>query len=255
MSPVQSAISQVFPDRVLLRGYSLADLMGRYSFGDVVYLLLAGDLPAGREGQMLEAILVACVEHNINAPSTHTARAVANTGAPVQTAVAAGISAIGEHHGGAGEACGRILQEAIAANPEAAPEDLAAAIVAGFRQAGQRLPGFGHRFHDPDPRACRLLELADQWQISARHVALARAMVDALRRASGRSLPLNVDGALAALISDMGIHWQYGKGIFMIGRIAGLVAHVQEEMVAGKPFGFAERVDIEYIGPSERPLP
>jgi citrate synthase len=255
MFPVQTAISQVFSDRILVRGYSLTAMAGTYSFGDVVYLLMTGELPLGQEGEMIEAILVACVEHSINAPSTHTARAVANTGAPLQTAVAAGVSAIGEHHGGAGEACARLLQETIQAHPTATPDELAARVTADFRQRGQRLPGFGHRFHDPDPRAQQLLALADAKGISSVHVALARAMVTALHEATGRSLPLNVDGALAALLSDMGIGWRYGKALFIIGRTAGLAAHACEEQMTGKPFQFAARVEAEYIGPVERPLP
>jgi citrate synthase len=180
---------------------------------------------------------------------------VANCGAPLQAAVAAGISAIGEHHGGAGEACAKILQEALQVRPTASAEVLAGEIVAEFRAAGQRLPGFGHRFHDPDPRAERLLALAEEWGLSSTHVALARAIVAELKAATGRSLPLNVDGALAALISDLGIDWRYGKALFIIGRTAGLVTHVHEELMTGKPFKFAARVEADYIGPAERPLP
>ncbi|HYN87521.1 MAG TPA: citrate/2-methylcitrate synthase, partial [Ardenticatenaceae bacterium] len=180
-SSVQTAISQVHPDRILVRGYSLADMAGVYSFGDVIYLLITKELPQGREGQLIEAMLVCCAEHSINAPSTHVARAVANCGVPLQSAVAAGVSAVGENHGGAGEACARILQEAVAADGEAPPETVAAAIVADWRRNGRRLPGFGHRFHDPDPRAERLLALADEWGLSGPHVALARAIVAELK--------------------------------------------------------------------------
>ena len=255
MPITKTSISQVYPDRILVRGYSLADLAGQRSFGDVVYLLMTGELPTGREGDLIEAMLVMCVEHNINAPSTHTARAVANCGVPMQSAIAAGISAVGEFHDGAGEACARILQEAIQAEPAASPEQLAAVIATEARESGQRLPGFGHRFHDPDPRAQRLLELGDQWGISGEHVALARAMVQALKAATGRSLPINVDGALAALLSDMGIDWRYGKALFIVGRTAGLAAHVHEEMETGKPFKFAARVQTEYVGAPERLVP
>ncbi|MGH2544884.1 MAG: citrate/2-methylcitrate synthase, partial [Ardenticatenaceae bacterium] len=176
---IETAISRALPDRILVRGYNLVEMAGTRSFGDVVYLLLTGELPTGREGQLVEAILVICAEHSINTPSTHIARATANCGVPLQSAVAAGINAIGEHHGGAGEACARILQETIQSDRAASPEVLAARIVEAFRQAGKRLPGFGHRFHDPDPRTDRLLTLADEWGISGAHVALARALVKA----------------------------------------------------------------------------
>ena len=252
---VQTNIAELHPDRILVHGYNLVEMGGRYSFGDTIYLLLMGELPPGREGDLLEAMLVMTAVHGINSPSTHTARAVANCGVPLQTAVAAGISAIGDHHGGAGEACARILQEAIAAHPDTPLDALAQQIVAEARAQKRRLPGFGHRFHNPDPRAQRLLALADAWGISGRFTALAQAIVAVLRESTGRSLPLNVDGALAALISDMGLHWHNGKTIFILGRAAGLAAHVQEELTYGKPFQFIRGVEVEYVGVGERPLP
>jgi citrate synthase len=230
-------------------------MAGRYSFGATAYLLLKGELPPGREGDLLEAMLVLTAVHGINSPSTHTVRAVANCGVPLQTAVAAGVSAIGDKHGGAGEACARLLQEAVAAQPEAPLALLANQIVAEARANKQRLPGFGHRFHDPDPRAQRLLALAAAWGISGRFTALAQAIVTALQETTGRSLPLNIDGALAALISDMKLDWRMGKAIFILGRTLGFIAHAQEEMATGKPFQFIQNVDVEYVGVGERPLP
>ncbi|MCP4167735.1 MAG: citryl-CoA lyase [Chloroflexi bacterium] len=253
---VSTAISRVDPEQVLVRGYNLADLIGRYSFGDVVYLLLAGDLPSRSEGKMIEAILVACAEHSIDAPSIHVARTVASCGVPTQQAISAGIGAIGDYHGGAGEACAKLLQEAVHERRETPPTEVATDIIAGYRRSGRRLPGFGHRFHTPvDPRARKLLQLSDRWHISAPHVALARAIEDTLRTDTGRALPLNVDGALAAIMSDMGLDWRLGKSLFIIARSAGLSAHVHEELLVGKPLKFAGRSEIEYIGPPERSLP
>jgi len=252
---VKTAISQVSPGKILVRGYNLADMIGEYSYGDMVYLFMTGELPRAHEGDLLEAMLVSSVDHGLTAPSTHTARAVANCGVPVQAALAAGVTAIGEHHGGAGEACARILQEATREQPDAPLEELAAHIVAEARRQGKRLPGFGHRYHNPDPRAGKLLALADAWGISGRHVALARAIVAQLAEVTGRALPMNVDGAIAALISDMGIDWRYGKAVFILGRVAGMAAHVHEEMLTGKPFKFIAPVQAEYVGPAERPVP
>lgn len=250
-----TAISQIHPDRVLVRGYNLVDMAGKYTFGDVVYLLMTGELPADQEGQMLEAMLVICAEHSINAPCTQAARTVASCGVPTQCAIAAGISAIGEYHGGAGEACAKMLQDALHEHPERDPEWLAAHIVAEFRRAGQRIPGFGHRFHNPDPRAERLLALADAWSISGPHVVLASAIEIEMEKATQRTLPLNVDGAQAAILSDMGIDWQYAKAVFILGRTAGLAAHVHEELTTGSPLKFAGKREIEYVGPPERQVP
>jgi citrate synthase len=249
---LKTAISQIEPDRILVRGHSVVDLAANCSFGETLYLLLRGELPAGQEGRLIEAMLVIMSEHSINAPSTHAARTVASCGTPLQTAMAAGISAIGEHHGGAGEACARILQEGLAGVTDPTAERLAqvaAQIVAEARSRGERLPGFGHRFHDPDPRAVYMLHLAEELGIAGKHTALAQSLVTALQQGAGRSLPLNVDGALAALISDMGFDWRLGKGFFIIARTAGLLAHVHEEMTTGKPLQFAPKATIDYIGP------
>lgn len=257
MSETRStSISTISATQIVVRGYDLSELIGKRSFGDLLYLLLAGDLPRQYEGQMIEAILVACAEHSLNAPSVQASRIVASCGVPVQTAIAAGIQAIGEYHGGAGEACAKILQTACLGKPGAAPAELAAQLVAEAHQTGMRFPGFGHRFHTPvDPRAERLLALADQWGLRGEHIALAEQVTRELKRTTGRDLPLNVDGALAAILSDLGLDWRVCKSIFVIARTAGLAAHVHEELTTGKPLQFAGKHSIHYTGPAERPLP
>jgi citrate synthase len=248
---LETGISQVFPDRIEIRGYDLIALARHRSFGDVVYLLLRGPLPPGREGELLETMLVVMAEHSINAPSTHTARTVANCGSPLQTAVAAGISAIGPHHGGAGEQCAELLQEGVrqAAEPFDAAA-VAAAIVEQAAAAGRRLPGFGHRMHDPDPRAVFLLARARELGLYGQHAAVAEAMVARLHERTGKSLPLNVDGALAALASDMGFAPPMARGLFILARTAGLLAHVQEEYTTGRPMKFVPRAEVRYTGPT-----
>ncbi len=251
----KTSISNVYPDRIIVRGYRVSELIGKRSFGDIVYLLATGDLPAKNEGKMVDAILVACAEHSINAPSIHAARTVASCGVPVQEAISVGVSAIGENHGGAGEACARILQNAVLENSKTSIDKLAADLVADYCEKKERFPGFGHRLHrSVDPRAGKLLNLAKEWEITGKHIALVEAIEIELEKATGRQLPLNVDGALAAIISDMGINWRCGKTIFIIARSAGLAAHVVEEMEKGKPLAFAEKRDIEYLGPKERGL-
>jgi citrate synthase len=245
-----TAISQAHADRIEVRGYSVLDLAGSLSFGEMVYLLLQGELPTPEQGKLIEAMLVIMAEHSINAPSTHVARTVASCGSPLQTAVAAGVSAIGEHHGGAGEACARILQDAVRNAPDPFDaEAVADRIVEETKRAGKRMPGYGHRIHDPDPRAVYLVALARDLNLAGPHVELAEAIETALRRRTGRSLPLNVDGALAALSGDLALDPLMAKGLFILARTAGLLAHVQEEYAAGKPMQFAGITPVEYVGP------
>jgi len=251
---VKTSITQIKPDQILVRGYDLCELMGRLSFAGMVFLLIAQRLPNPREEHILDAILVSSVDHGVDAPSAHVARSVASCGVPAQAAISAGINAIGESHGGAGEQLACILQDALASHPGMPADELARSLVAVRRAAGQRFPGFGHRMHDPDPRAVRLLTLADEEGLSGQHVALARALERALLEATGQSLPMNVDGAIAAILSDLGIDWRFGKSLFIISRTAGLAAQVHEQVTTGKPLKFARPVNAEYIGPRQRKL-
>ena len=245
----KTAISKVSPNEILVRGYPIEQLTRSRSFGDVVYLLLKGELPDGHQGRMVEAILVSCCDHSLTAPSADAVRFVASCGVPLQTAVAAGVSAIGDVHGGAIEPCAEILQQTVSAGTSA--ED----VVANLRAAGKRLPGFGHPVHSEDPRVTVLLELARDWQIADAHTALACQLETALEKVSGKRLPMNVDGIVAALLCDMGFDPAVGKAFFIIGRSAGYAAHAREQMTDERPFKAAAQTDISYSGPGKRDVP
>jgi citrate synthase len=253
---VTTKITELHPDRMLIRGYNLSDLIGQYAFGDVVYLLLAGELPEENQGKMIEAMLISCVDHGVNAPSVNVTRTVASCGVPLSTAVAAGISAVGENHAGAGEALGRIMHEAAAADPEQPAVEIARKIVTETRQLKRRLPGFGHRYYtEADHRAVRLLALSDELGISGKFVALVKAIELELKTQTGKQLPMNVDGAQAAILLDLGLGHDLAKAIFIIGRSAGLCAQAHEQLTTGRPVRFAARVEADYQGPEERSVP
>ena len=246
----KTSISRVRAGEILVRGYPIEQLMQRCSFGDVVYLLLRGELPAGNEGKMVEAILVSCCEHSLASPSVDAARFVASCGVPLQTAVAAGVSAIGEVHGGAMEACAITLREGVAAGTGAE------SIVQQMRASGNRMPGFGHPVHrQQDPRVLTLLEMATHWNIADAHAALARELEESLERTLGRRLPMNVDGVIAALLCDMGIDPALGRTFFIVGRATGYAAHAHEQMTAERPFKAAGIDEITYTGPEKRNVP
>src|SRR2546423_13568278 len=153
----QTALSSVPPNKILIRGYRVEDLMARCSFGDIIYLTFKGELPAGNEGRMIEMIMVSSTDHSFLAPSIDATRFVASGGVPLQAAVAAGVIALGDHHGGAIEQCARLLQESVTSGIDAA------AIVSDFRSRKQRVPGFGHPWHDHDPRTRTLIAKAKEW--------------------------------------------------------------------------------------------
>jgi citrate synthase len=249
----RTAISRVTPGEIRVRGYDLVELVGRRSFGDLVFLLLSGDLPRGNEGRMVEACLVACVEHSVVAPSVDAARFVASAGVPLQAAVAAGMVGLGDHHGGAVDAAARVLLDAAETGK---PDREAALEVAHALEAvGRRLPGYGHPVHDPDPRVARLFEVAGEVGLRGRWCGLAQSFESITEEVFGRTLRMNVDGALAAILLELGLDPALGKAFYVIARPPGFVAHVYEEQTRERPYRDVGWRNVEYDGPDPRPLP
>lgn len=247
----RTAISNIAPGEIRVRGYDIIELMGRKSFAEVVYLVLKGQMPTEAEGKMMDAILTSSVDHGVTPPSSLAARTVMSGGNPLNAAVAGGILTIGDTHGGAIEQCARILQKWVQSedDPVAVAHNLLASLVA----VKMRMPGFGHRLHKIDPRTVRLFEMADQLKFSGRHQALAKA-IEGVFEKQGKSLPINVDGAIAAVISDMGFDWRLGKGFFIISRTVGLIAHAYEELTRERPMRNLGISDYIYDGPSPQEL-
>jgi len=133
-------------------------------------------------------------------------------------------------------------------------ETIATILVNESNEQKKRIPGFGHRIHTADPRTKRLFELAEELRIAGSHIALSKAIEITLEKTHGKKLPINVDGAIAAIISDMGFDWRLGKAFFLLGRVAGLTAHVYEEQTQEKPMREMFTIDYDYIGPEEQDL-
>ena len=248
-----TAITRVEPNKVAVRGYDIAELMGRTSFGAAVYLILTGELPSQALARLMDAILVSSVDHGATPPSALAARSVASTGATLSASVAAGIMSINRHHGGAIEDCARQLKAIVdrATRESISIDEAAARTLAAMREAGERMPGFGHRLHTKDPRTARLFELAREASVNGVHMQAASAVEKAFSNAK-RSLPINVDGAISAILGDLGINPAAFNGIFMIARTPGLVAHVIEEQTREKPMRRIDPVNHGYDGPPPR---
>jgi citrate synthase len=255
----KTAITRVERNRILIRGYPVDEMMGRVSFSESIYLLLVGELPTPAIGKMISAILVSSVDHGATPPSTLAARNVATTGAPLRAAVAAGVLAFGSHHGGDVEACMRFLDGGLALVAQGhSLGDAAETIVNQVESAGGHLPGFGHRLHTQDPRATRLLQMAMDLELDGNHIALMRHVERVLRERAGPDdapLPLNVDGAIAAVCGDLGLDYELGNALFIVSRVPGLIAHAHEERCRQAPMRQIDPKDHLYDGPSERRLP
>jgi citrate synthase len=246
----KTAVSWVEAEKITVRGYAIENLIGNLSFGSAVHLILRGELPTEKHAKLFEAILVSVIAHGVRPPSTISAVTVANTGAGLNTAVASGILAINKYHGGAIEDAMTAIMEATAISGN--PAEAAAGLVSKYESAGRRVPGYGHRFHAADPRTARLFELAGQLGLSGRFVAQAKAIEKALRESSGRNLPINADGAIAALLCELEFPPKAANGIFMIARVPGLVAHVIEEQERNSPMRTVDVDNYEYDGTDDR---
>lgn len=249
----RTGIMNANDEKTLLRGYELTELIGKLSFSEAIYLTLKGGLPTENQTKMLDAIFVSSIDHGIAPPSTMNARIAASCGAPLNAAVASGMLCISEHHGGAIEQAARIFQE----EGKQATDILDASrrIVQSSIEKKQRLPGYGHKIYTEDPRTIRLFAIAKEIGFSGRHVELALTVEKELERKKGKKLCLNVDGAIAAIISDMDFGWRLGKAFFIIARTVGLCAHVHEEQTREKPYRRLPEEACQYDGAPLRALP
>lgn len=248
----RTSISWVEDERIRLRGHAVEDLIGRRSLGEVLFLLLLGRMPEPEQARLLEAVLVSVADHGVKPPSTVAAVTVANTGGALNAAVAAGILAINKYHGGAIEDAMRAISEAVSVqSSEGVDADRAAGMVVDrHRSRGERIPGFGHRHHSNDPRCERLFGFAAELGIAGRYVEQARALERVLAEKSAKRLPMNADGAIAACLLELDFPPAVANGVFMIARVAGLVAHAVEEQERNPPMRTVDVDAYEYDGPA-----
>jgi len=254
MQPWRTAIVDKDATHIWVRGYDITELMTRAGFVDTVFLLHRGRLPAQGERTLLEALLVASADHGAGAPSCATARlAASGNRASLSAAVAAGILAIGDEHGGAGEALMFLIGDHApsARRGPASMQDAADAVVQRLRDDDRAVPGIGHRVHTTDPRVAVLFGLAREHGIAGDGVAFVSALEAAAARLI-KPLPINIDGAVAAILYDLGFPPSAGKLIFIIARVAGITAEVAEEHAREKAMRI--RIPVEYDGEPPRRL-
>lgn len=232
----KTSITKVEPNRLITKGYPQEDLMGNVSFPEMIHLLLLGELPSENQSKMLQAVLVSFCDHGVTPPSTQAARLMASAGSPVNACLAGGILAFGENHAGAIEIAMKMMQEGIKLeeSSDISTDELAGKLLNYFLDNEKKVPGFGHRYHKEDPRAPRLIELSREYDCSGKHLELALSMQDLMFERKG--IKMNVDGANAAILSDLGFNWRVGCGLFIAGRLPGMLAHVIEEKTSEKPF-------------------
>lgn len=241
--PYRTSITNHVEGKPHVYGYDLTKLAGSKSFTSAIYLILKGEMPDKNSEKMLDSMLTIAIDHGTEPSSTVAARNVYSGGSPVQAAVAAGVLAFGEYHGGAIE---KTMNNFKKYESEGAKK-----LVDDFKKSGHRVSGFGHRVYSTDPRTMRLLEIANDLGFYGKYVKFAVEVEKELTVGS-KKLPLNIDGIFAALLLEMGFNSKSGKGFFIIARVPGLVAHVVEESLREKPVRRLSEEDVEYDGPRPR---
>jgi citrate synthase len=231
-------IIDIEPGRIAVRGYPIEQLIGELRFPEMIWLMLRGELPAASQARLLEHALVAAVDHGPQAPSIAISRMAVTCGLPLNGAMASAINALDDIHGGAGQQCMALMQE-IANDASDRPDEakVEAAIDRFIAANGKIIPGFGHRFHPVDPRAVRLLELVRQaaanGEVDGRYARIGVQIEALMQRRKGVPIPMNIDGATAVIYCELGFPAPLGRGLFILSRSVGILAHAWEQSQQG----------------------
>jgi citrate synthase len=252
----ETNLSYTSEDGIQIRGYDLVEMIGTVPFPAVLYLLYTGELPQPNIAKLIDAVMVASIDHGPGAPSALAARTAISGGAHLGAAGAAGLLTLGKFHGAAVQDSMEAIQRVADLAAERETLDLAAdKVVTEWRQAGRRLSGFGHRQHKrKDPRLTRLFGLAQEAEVSGRYLAAAQAIEAALKRVLGKELPVNIDGAMATILLEVGFPPGLANALFMVARFTGILAHAQEEQERMPPMRRIDPVDHGYSGSASRKL-
>jgi citrate synthase len=249
MEPWRTAIATSDATNIWIRGHAVTSLMKGATFTDTVMLLHLGRLPSAGERRLLDALLIGMADHGAGAPSCAAARlAASGNRSSISAAVAAGVLAIGDDHGGAGSNAMQLIADSLTAAKQEglSPVQAAQRAVERAVRDKRRLPGLGHRVHSTDPRVGVLFDMARAEGIAGDGVLFMEAL-ETEAGARIKPLPMNIDGALAGILHDMGFDPPAGRFLFIVGRVAGLTAEVAEEYAREKPMRIKFKVD--YDGP------
>lgn len=244
---ITTSLSTIHDSHTFVRGHNLEHIAKDTPFHEVIYLLLRGERPAPAVSQLFSAMLSVSIDHGAHVPSILTARASFSGSGQVNSAVAAGIATLGDHHGGAIHLAAHLFEEYLgdSSNANAASERVLEDVV----RKGKRVPGYGHKIlKEKDPRVTFLYDLAESLKLSGKYAAFSLVLEEAIAREKQKRIPLNIDGGLAALLLDLGFPAAAAHGFFIIARTPGIVAHVTEEALREKPFRRLADDEVTYDG-------
>lgn len=242
------------PNDIVVRGYSLLELIAGVPFTSAMYLTLVGELPTEAQGRMLDAILVSGIDHGIS-PSSSVSRIISASGVPLQACIAGGLLTIGDIQGGATEQFAHQLVDAVAANPDLTAAELGEKLIDEKLAGGERVDGFGHPQHpEGDPRVAVLFDVAREAGVAGIYIETALQMEDQLAKRKHRRIHLNIDGAIGSAMLDAGFSWRHARPLGITARSVGLAAHAIEEAVREKGWRGIPLDTVRYDGPEGKTL-
>jgi citrate synthase len=225
-------------------------------FANLIYRAVTGETTVDpARARLVQAMVVACVDHGVTPPSAQATVIAASVRATFEMAIASGIGAITDVHGGAGAKAAQFFGKCVDAAPEGNLEKGTDIVLKQYMKEGNRVQGMGHRIHTQDPRRDVLWNLSQSTGLAGDCVAISQLVSDLFQQLRGMSLPINVDGVIGAIVSDMGLRPDLAKALFVFGRVAGLSAHYFEEIASQSPMRRINFADAVYKGKPERPLP
>jgi citrate synthase len=254
-----TSLIDIRPGEIGIGGHPIQELIGRLTFPEMIWLMLRGALPSTGQAKLLEAALVAAVDHGPHAPSIAISRMAVTCGLSLNGAMASAINVLDDVHGGAGQQCMELYQAIHQAQDGGVQDAVQVELAKFIAERGRIVPGFGHRFHPVDPRSGRLLALVDEARaksaVSGRYATIGRDVEAALQRLKGRHLPMNIDGATAVIFCELGFAPPLGRGLFILSRSVGILAHAWEQtMQGGRIKGpMPPAIDYRYTGPATKP--
>lgn len=225
----------------VMRGHELKDLVQNKSFVETIYLLLKGELPSEAQTRMFNAIFTSAIDNGPAVASAMCARISASAKNPLHASVAAGLLGLGDRHGVSIEPAMKFFYDHV-------DESDLLQLLKSMKEQKKYVSGYGHRIFEVDPRKKMLFDIAKETGIYGKYCEFAEKVGEVLNSISSKKLPLNIDGAIAAILCDMGFDARVGNGVFVIARVPGLVAQVVEEITNDGGLYRLEPEDIEYIG-------
>ncbi len=226
-------IINMSPGSIRYHGYAIEELIGNLSFSQMIWLMLRGEIPSPEKATLLDAALVAAVDHGPQAPSIAIARMAATCGVDINNAMASALNVLGDVHGGAGEQALNLFQKIVTLAQASDLEQATKKCVIELLSKGKYVPGFGHRFHPIDPRAPKLLavveSMAEKNIISGQFAKIARLIETQIKTTKGKPIPMNIDGATAVIYAELGFTGTEARGLFCLSRSVGILSHAVEQ--------------------------